>query len=259
MDRKPYIVMALPCYNEGENIGHLLEQYIGLNEVYGNSFHTKVIVINDKSTDNTREVAESYLNKMDLEIINHHTNKGLTGGINTAMNEFAKYLEYENVPVAFALMDGDNSHSPFTIPQMVNKILQDYDVVIASRYQHGSRIEGVAYYRQILSLGLGMLFKLLRNIPGVKDYSCGYRLYSPKIVGKLKKRYGDTFVFDKSFASMVEILVKCHLEGALCSEVPFFLRYDKKLGESKMPFKKTIIGNFKLLRALKVPDKTYPL
>ena len=251
MDKKPYIVMALPCYNEAKNIGALLEQYIRLNEVYGNQFHTKVIVINDTSTDNTREVAESYLNKMDLKIINHDTNGGLTGGINTAINEFAKYLHYDNQPIAFALMDGDNSHSPFVIPQMVNKILQDYDVVIASRYQLGSRIEGVAYYRQVLSLGLGMLFKLLRNIPGVRDYSCGYRLYSPKIVKRLKDRYGDTIVLEKSFASMVEILVKCHLQKALCAEVPFFLRYDKKLGESKMPFKKTIIGNFNLLRALK--------
>ena len=130
---------------------------------------------------------------------------------------------------------------------MLPRILEGYDVVVASRYRPGSRIEGVVWWRQILSFGLGMLFKILRNIPGVRDYSCGYRMYSPGIVRRVVEKYGEEFVVEKSFASMVEALVKCHLCGALCTEVPFLLRYDLKLGESKMPFIKTIKGNFKLL------------
>ncbi|MCK5884751.1 MAG: hypothetical protein KAG61_13760, partial [Bacteriovoracaceae bacterium] len=182
---------------------------------------------------------------------NHPENRGLTGGINSAFNYFVKQLDYDNSPAAYALMDGDNSHTPFAIPRMFNKILQEYDVVVASRYQPESRIEGVAYYRKVLSLGLAVMFKLIRNIPGIRDYSCGYRLYSPQIIRKLHAKYKNEFVTEKSFASMVEILVKCHLQGAICGEAPFILRYDKKLGESKMPFIKTIKGNIKLLSVLR--------
>ncbi|MCK5073525.1 MAG: glycosyltransferase [Bacteriovoracaceae bacterium] len=252
MNQKPYIVIAFPCYNEEENVHPLLEQFIRLNKFYRELFHTKVILIDDASTDKTLDRAKEYLDKMDIEIVEHGTNRGLTGGINTAFNEFYKYLDYDNVPFAFGLLDGDNSHNPMTIPAMVEKIFTDYDVVVASRYQSGSRIAGVAWYRKILSFGLAVLFKLMKNIPGVWDYSCGFRLYSPQIVKKLRANYGEILVEEKSFASMVEILVKCHLLGAVCSEVPFFLRYDLKLGESKMPFMKTISGNLKLLRTLNV-------
>ena len=148
-------------------------------------------------------------------------------------------------------MDGDNSHSPLFVPELLKKISYGYDVVIASRFQAGAKITGVVWWRQILSFGLTCLFKIIRNISGVRDYSCGYRLYSPRIIKKVKKRFTGDVVFEKSFASMVEILLRCDMEGALMSEVPFLLRYDLKLGESKMPFKKTILGNLKLLKTLR--------
>lgn len=247
----PRVVMALPCYNEAENIDPLLEQFKKLNTVHQSNFVTEVIVIDDCSTDNTQEVLEKWKNENWVRVVRHNPNKGLTGGINTAFEEFHKTLSDENVPIALGLMDGDNSHSPLHVPSMVAKMLIGFDVVVASRYQPGSRIMGVSTIRQILSFGLAMLFKLFRNIPGVRDYSCGYRLYSPRIVREVKKHFPSDVVFEKSFASMVEVLVKCHLLGAVCTEVPFLLRYDFKLGESKMPFKKTILDNFKLLRTLK--------
>jgi len=247
----PRVVMALPCYNEAKNLPDLLKNFELLNNSHAESFLTEVLIIDDCSTDNTQEVLSPWRDKQWIQIITHQSNKGLTGGINTSFNEFSKSLKQVNPPVAYALMDGDNSHTPTHIPSMLEKIKNGDDIVVASRYQIGSKTIGVSWIRQILSCGLAMLFKLFRNIPGVRDYSCGYRMYSPQIVKTLKARFPNEVVLEPSFASMVEILVKCHLLGAKCSEVPMLLRYDLKLGESKMPFKQTIIGNFKLLRTLK--------
>jgi dolichol-phosphate mannosyltransferase len=94
------------------------------------------------------------------------------------------------------------------------------------------------------------LFRFLRNVQGVWDYSCGYRLYSPRIVKEIKSRLPDDVVKEKSFACMVELLVKLNIVGARCTEVPIMLRYDQKLGESKMEFRKTILGTFKQLLTL---------
>jgi dolichol-phosphate mannosyltransferase len=254
MKSHQYIVIALPAYNESKNLPALLNKFQELNCIYSSLFETRVLVINDCSKDNTAEVLAQFiptLTNLKVEVINHEVNKGLTGGINTAFDYFHKIYNSENPPLVAGLMDGDNSHSPSILPQMVSKILEDYDVVIASRFRPGARIEGVSGFRQILSFGLTCLFKVLRNLQGVRDYSCGYRLYSKRIVNLVKKRFPDEVVFEKSFASMVEILLKCDLEGALMTEVPFLLRYDLKLGESKMPFKKTILGNLKLLMTLR--------
>ena len=248
---KPYIEVALPCYNEAENLPPLLENFDKLNSVFGHLFETRVTIINDCSTDNTDTVARSLDCKTKVTYIKHEQNMGLTGGINTAFNHFFVLLNSEEPPIACGLMDGDNSHIPVNFERMVPRILEGFDVVVASRYRPGSQIAGVAWWRQVLSFGLGMLFKFLKNIPGVRDYSCGYRLYSPNIVRKVIEAHGNEVVTEKSFASMVEILVKCHEQGAICTEVPFLLRYDLKMGESKMPFKKTILGNLKLLSAVR--------
>ncbi len=251
---KKEILIALPCYNEGKNLRPLLTQFKEVNEIYGSLFTTKVLIIDDCSKDNTAELwkeLKTEFTSFPVTYYRHPENRGLTGGINTAFQAYLADMQTENKCFAYGLMDGDNSHSPFFLPEMVKKIGEGYDVVIASRFQLGARIEGVVLWRQILSFGLTCIFKLIRNIKGVRDYSCGYRLYSPKIVEKVKKRFPNDVVFEKSFASMVEILLRCDMEGALCSEVPFLLRYDLKLGDSKMPFKKTIMGNFKLLQTLR--------
>lgn len=245
----PYILVALPCYNEAENLEALMQGFDKLNLLYSKQFETRVIIINDHSTDNTDDIVEGLRCETKFQYIKHPENRGLTGGIITAFEEFYKNSQSESPALSYGLMDGDNSHNPMVIKNMVPLVLEGFDIVVASRYREGSRIMGVSWWRQILSFGLGMLFKVLRNIPGVRDYSCGYRMYSPHIVKKVHQTFGRECVLEKSFASMVEILVKCHNLGAICTEVPFLLRYDLKLGESKMPFKKTIMGNFKLLMA----------
>ena len=250
---KQHILVALPCYNEAENIPALMYNFDKLNDLYGNCFKTKVVIIDDCSTDDTEEVVKNLRCSTEFTYVKHEQNKGLTGGINSAFSLFKQALESDQPPVAFGLMDGDNSHNPINFERMIPRINEGYDVIVASRYRPGSRITGVSWWRQILSAGLGLMFKLMRNIPGVRDYSCGFRLYSPNIINRVVDKYGKEVVIEKSFASMVEILVKCHLLGAICTEVPFLLRYDLKLGESKMPFKKTIIGNIKLLCATRGP------
>jgi dolichol-phosphate mannosyltransferase len=247
---RPYILMALPCFNEAENLPALLRHFVGLNRLYGANFEVKVIVIDDCSKDNTQEVMKNLEIDLDVRLVTHPQNRGLMGGINTAFDEFYKNSKEENPAIAYALMDGDNTHSPYHLPGMLERNLQGFDVVIASRYRAGSRVCGVSWWRQLLSFGVAFLFRVLRNVQGVLDYSCGYRLYSPRIVTLLKERLPEDVVREKSFACMVELLVKCSILGARCTEVPILLRYDMKLGESKMPFRKTIVGTFKLLLTL---------
>ncbi|XHR30526.1 MAG: glycosyltransferase [Chthoniobacteraceae bacterium] len=248
---RPYLLAALPCYNEADNLMSLITKYAHLALFYGGSLDIRVIVIDDASTDCTQEVLKSLpawiTEATHLEIVKHPENRGLTGGVLTAIERFTRAATSDEPPLAMSLMDGDNSHNPGNIPSMLHKILEGYDVVVASRYQPGSRIEGVNLFRRTLSRGMGLLFKLRRNIPGVSDYSCGFRLYTPEIIKKLRAKFGDRPVTQQNFSCMVELLLNCHRCGAICAEVPFLLRYDQKLGNSKMQVWKTIRGTLNVL------------
>ena len=88
--------------------------------------------------------------------------------------------------------------------------------------------------------------KLIFNIPGVKDYSCGYRAYRGQVLRDAVRIFGNGFIQLKGlgFTSTLETIVKLKLLGCRFAEAPFLLRYDLKEGCSKMVSSVTTLGYF---------------
>jgi dolichol-phosphate mannosyltransferase len=148
-------------------------------------------------------------------------------------------------------MDADNTHSPALIPVMLENIKNGKDVVIASRYEEGGEEIGLSYSRRLFSAGASFLLKLFFAIPGVKDYTCGYRAYSGRVIKKAFDVYGGSFIEESGFTCMAEVIIKLNLLGCEISEVPLVLRYDLKKGRSKMKVLKTIRRYFILILSSK--------
>ena len=92
----------------------------------------------------------------------------------------------------------------------------------------------------------GVYYRFMLNVPNVKDYTCGYRIYTNEIINKLVRDFGEEPIKEKSFACMMELLYKLYLSGAEFSEVGFQLRYDNKKGESKMKVLKTMSNSLRV-------------
>ena len=234
------IAAMLPCYNEEPNVRPLVEKWLALVPAFQKEgYELRVFCIDDKSTDQTlaaiRDVAERCPER--VRSIAHERNKGLGGALNTAFDTFLAECRPGDVCV---LMDGDNTHDPVYSLSMLPLINDGCDCVIASRYCERSRTEGVPGVRLFLSGGARLFYTLLLNIPGVKDYTCGYRMYTYALLQKARQTYGNGLVSRRSFACMMEALYKLSLLGARFGEVPFELRYDHKQGESKMRVLKTV-------------------
>ncbi len=234
------IYATLPCYNEEDNIVELINQWVTMKDsLVEKGYELTVIGIDDKSTDSTAVKIKECVNKYPdvVRLHQHEVNKNLGGGVTTAFSIFNKECASGDLCV---LMDGDNTHDPKYILSMVDKVREGNDVVIASRYQKGAEVIGVPGVREFLSNGAGVYYKLVLNVKNVKDYTCGYRVYTYDIIDKAFKAYGDKFVEKHTFACMMEVLYKLYKIGATFAEVPFVLRYDNKEGESKMRIMKTI-------------------
>ena len=245
------LIVFLPCFNEEENITSLISSWISKSyalSIIG--YKIKIYGIDDCSCDHTKEKIKEMADENDnVCLISHENNKGLSGGLNTAINTFLKIVDSGSFMV---LMDGDNTHDPKYIFDMLTKINQGFDCVIASRYCDQSNVVGVSSIRKFLSDMARIFYKLLLRVPNVEDYTCGYRIYTYDIINKLVHKYGSHPVVEKSFACMMELLYKLFLSGARFSEVGFELRYDNKKGTSKMKIMKTmrksIITAFRLNR-----------
>ncbi len=238
------LLVMLPCYNEEKDLASLLEKWIAQREPLQALGYTLIVkVIDDKSTDGTLAIALDYHQRFPQvvgEPLVHEVNQNLGGGVNTAI---AYALEHLGPQDLLCIMDGDDTQDPCFAPSMV-EAAQHADVVIASRYCHSSQVKGVPPLRLFLSNGARFYYKLVLGVPGVEDYTCGYRIYHVTALQAVAERYGTKPLENRSFACMMELLYKLHRVGCRFAEVPFTLRYDNKQGSSKMQIFKTVRDSF---------------
>lgn len=250
------LFVFLPCYNEEDNIGLLIEEWMKQKDkLAGSGLELLVRPIDDCSKDGTKKIIEekAAVYPDNVALIAHEVNKNLRGGLNTGIGYFVENAG-ENDLMAF--MDGDNTHDPKYIHSMIEKLRsENLDCVIASRYCSDSGVVGVAAHREFFSDMAKVYYSFMLKVPGVKDYTCGYRVYNYSSISSLVNKYGSEPVKEKSFACMMEFLYKLHLCGAKFGEVGFELRYDNKLGESKMNVFKTAKDSLKTAVKLRFSEK----
>ena len=236
-------IIVLPAYNEGSCIGALLESFCHTFEG-GRGEGFRIVVVNDGSSDDTEVVARGFEGRLDLQIINHPQNRGLAAALRTG---FHAAVDMAGEGGTIITMDGDNSHLPSLMFRMLNDISEGCDIVIASRYQPGARIRGVSGFRKLLSLGAGVLFRLILPLEGVRDYTCGYRVYRVDLMRQALNEYGEHFITEQGFSCMVDVLLKLRRYDPIVREVPMILRYDQKTSSSKMNVIKTVLQTLSLL------------
>ena len=198
----------------------------------------EVVVVDDGSRDGTLRVLEDFAARMPLRIVRHAANLGLGPTLRDGLRAASQAAAPSDVVVA---MDADNTHPAELIPPMARLIDQGHDLVIASRYRAGAQVEGVGRFRRLLSWGANGLFRAAFPIPGVKDYTCGFRAYRGGLLHQAWDRYGDDLVSETGFQCTAELLVKLARLKPVCTEVPITLRYDRKRGESKMRVGRTVV------------------
>ena len=239
--KQPHRLFAiLPGYNEQANIESLMETWLSLaGDLAARGYTLIVCPIDDGSRDQTRAIIER-MAAVDARItpLIHETNMGLGAGLNTGLTHFLAAGTDGDIAV---LMDADNTHEPKYVFSMLDAVESGKgDVIIASRYVGTSAVVGVPKIRLWMSDGARLFYTLLLGVKGVRDYTCGYRLYTHEIVARGYAKFGETLIIERSFACMMELLYKLSRAGARFFEVPFTLRYDQKGGESKMRVLKTM-------------------
>lgn len=232
----------MPAYNEETGIQSLLHK-IG-KVAAAESLDYEIVVVDDASTDSTAQIVSQASFEHPVTLEQHFKNQGLAGAMRTG---FEYVLQAGKPGDVIVTMDADDTQPPATVPKMLTMIDEGYDVVIASRYQPGSRTIGVPPHRLAMTWFAKWLFKLIVPIPGVWDYTCGFRAYRFEPLQEAARRHGDQFVSEEGFSCMADVLLKMRPTKPVMGEVPMLLRYDQKEGASKMKVLKTAGQTLRLL------------
>lgn len=223
------VTLLLPAYNEQEALPPLLA---AIAETRAKALpNLNVIVVDDGSKDNTAQTVCDF-NQPWVNLVQHSHNMGLAQAMRTGISAALQAAPPDGL---IATMDADNSHQPRELSLMLERLNTGLDVVIASRFQPGAKMAGIPPHRQLFSWGVSVLFQIFAPISGVRDFSCGYRLYRAAALRRAVDRWGDHFITEQGFACMTEILLKLSLlPGLKFGETPMDLRYDRKPGRTKM-------------------------
>jgi len=231
--REPKVLIVLPAYNEAESLPSLFDRFRDWASLTG--VH-RILVVDDGSDDGTESVALEAGDGLSVRVVRHSCNKGLGAALLTGLR--AAIYEADIV----ITMDADDSHDPATIPVMINRLNEGFDIVIASRFQEGGEEVGVAPHRRLLSHSASTILSLVVGVEGARDYSCGFRAYRSSFLRRLIREVGEEdLVRETGFACMVELLLKASAHGARVTEVPLVLRYDRKRSSSKIRVVRTIV------------------
>ena len=113
------ISIVMPCYNEGEHIGKAIESLLDLD--YPKDM-LEIIIVDDKSTDNSAEVVRRYTKKYrNVRLI---VNKRNSGGAAEPTNIGVKAAKYKYVAVA----DSDSTPKKDALIKMIRYLQQDRKV-----------------------------------------------------------------------------------------------------------------------------------
>jgi dolichol-phosphate mannosyltransferase len=244
MEDDGMIYVLLPAYNEEDALQPLIQKIDQtLKEAH---LSYRVVVVNDGSTDRTAAILEELCQAYPVTAIQHKYNRGLG---ETARDGFEYIAEVAHPDDIVVRMDCDDTHDPKYILDMVAKMADGYEVVIASRYAPGGGQVGVDAYRRAISRIANLLMKVVFPIPGVYEYTCGFRAYRASLLQDAIEIFGNRFIDLKGmgFTGTVEKIIKFKMMFAKVVEIPFVLRYDQKMSTSKVITSITTLGYFMLI------------
>lgn len=239
------VIVIAPVYNEGRSVYNLLNTFAEMFRKTG--IPHLVIPINDCSRDDSQAWIDRALSEnpdLVAKPVRHEVNKGLHGALNTALELLRDEVRDDDVVVT---LDGDNTHNPKLIPRMLGVIEEGADIVIASRYCEGSRISGLTRFRILLSTGARFLYQAIWRIPGVRDYTCLFRVYRGAAIRKLLARRPAPVLEEQGFTAVTELLARLANDGPVITEVPMILRYEAKENASNMRLLRTIRQTLRIM------------
>src|SRR4051812_9166310 len=195
----------------------------------------EVILVDDKSTDNTVQLARD----LPLHVIWHPHNVGYGG------NQKTCYLEAlrRNADVV-VMLHPDGQYEPSLIPKLVEPILAgEAGLVLGSRFAErgGARSGGMPLYKIVANRFLTTVEnRVLRA--SFSELHTGYRAYSREFLLTIPfLRNSFDFVFD------TEIILQASEFGFPIREVPVATKYFPEA--SSVSFKPALIYGFKTLLA----------
>ena len=198
------IAVVIPCYNEGTQIGKVIDTMPDIVD--------RLVIVDDNSDDNTVELVEAYKQKLDkIVLIRHSTNQGCGGALASGY----KWARDNDIDVAVR-MDGDGQMSPDDLNAIVEPVASgDVDYSKGNRLFTGEAYRTIPKIRYFGNSVLSMFTKIASGYWHVADSQTGYTA-----IGRKGLHMIDWDKMYKSYGQPNDLLVRLNVFDLKVRDVP---------------------------------------
>lgn len=185
------ILLFIPAYNCEKQIVRVLDQLTAPIM----AFISKVIVVNNQSTDNTETAVLDYMHShanMPITLLRNKDNYGLGGSHKVA---FAYALEH-GYDYVIVLHGDDQGSISDILPVLAKGYHHKHDCVLGARFMPGSKLEGYSLFRTVGNIVYNFLFAFVTR-RRIYDLGSGLNIYSTKMLeSKFYEKFPDNLMFN---------------------------------------------------------------
>lgn len=215
-DSKVELSVVIPCYNETERLGKMLDEAIVYLEA---NYHNKyeILIVDDGSSDNTdtyalKKATELGLAPHILRVVKLVKNRGKGGAVTHGL------LHSRGKLALFADADGASKFADVSklIGFFDDNISNEPGVAVGSR-AHMVNTDAVvkrSFIRNFLMYGLHTLVFIF-GIRSIQDTQCGFKMFNQQSIQKIfPHMHTERWIFD------VEVLLLAELQAIKMRELP---------------------------------------
>jgi glycosyltransferase involved in cell wall biosynthesis len=167
------VSIVIPIFNEKET----LHEIVGRVRAVEAMDVKEIILVDDCSTDGTRDLMESGFEEPIFKKLYHSVNQGKGAALRTGFAAATGDI--------VVVQDADLEYDPNELPGLLRPIINNQaDVVFGSRFMGGGAHRVVFYWHMLGNKFLTMLSNMMSNL-NLTDMECCYKLFRREVLEKI--------------------------------------------------------------------------
>jgi Protein of unknown function (DUF3108)/Glycosyl transferase family 2 len=210
------IYVCVPVHNEARTAGLVLWKVRQVFTAFPREY--QLLVLDDGSTDETREVLASYAKVLPMTVVTHRAREGYARSLEELLRLALQRTDRPKRDCAITL-HADFAHSPESMEDMVKRLESGADLVVAEQVEQRGRTSRALHWVRRWA-------PRLVRLPGLRDPMSGFVALRLIVLRQSLRSDGTRLLVTDGWCASAELVARLARHARRLDTVPAVVRYD---------------------------------